>query len=334
MDAALPAAPAAFAAGGRWTPDPAATAVAVGNFDGVHLGHAEIARRLRAAADRLGVPAVALTFDPHPASVVRPGAAPAPLTTPARRAELLLALGLDAVFVQPVDTRFVALEAEAFYRDVLRGRLRAAALVEGADFHFGAGRRGNVRLLGELSAADGLTLDVVEPVIAGGAAVSSSRLRTFVAAGDVAAANRLLTAPFRLTGTVVHGAHRGATLGFPTANLAGIATLLPAAGVYAARVAIAGTAGSHPAAVHVGPNASFGETALSVEAHLIGFAGDLYGRLLDVDFLDRVRDTRFFESIDDLVAQMTADVARAADIAGAAAGTGRAASAPRSEHAT
>ncbi|MFM8985857.1 MAG: riboflavin biosynthesis protein RibF [Planctomycetia bacterium] len=324
--------PVVFLRTGGWSAE-AGAAVAVGNFDGVHLGHAEIVRRLRDAADRRGVPAAALTFDPHPASLVRPVAAPPPLTTPERRAQLLLALGLDAVLVQPVDERFVALEAEAFYRDVLRGRLRAVALVEGADFRFGAGRRGDVGLLGALAAADGVTLEVVPPVLCGGAAVSSSRVRTLVAAGDGAAANRLLTDTYRVSGTVVHGAHRGAGLGFPTANLAAVATLLPAAGVYAARASVAGAAGSFPAAVHIGPNASFGETAISCEAHLIGFAGDLYGRRLDVDFLERVRDTRRFDSIDELVAQMHADVARAAEIAGAAADI-RAPDSPRSAHAT
>lgn len=326
------AAPVVFPGAGGWSAE-AGAAVAVGNFDGVHLGHAEIVRRLRAAADRRGVPAAALTFDPHPASLVRPGTAPPPLTTPERRARLLLALGLDAVLVQPVDERFVTLEAEAFYHDVLRGRLRTVALVEGADFRFGAGRRGDVGLLGALAAADGVECEVVAPVLFAGAAVSSSRVRSLVAAGDVAAANRLLTAAYRVSGTVVHGAHRGAGLGFPTANLAAVATLLPAAGVYAGRAAVAGESGSFPAAVHIGPNASFGETAVSCEAHLIGFTGDLYGRRLDVDFLERVRDTRRFDSIDALVAQMHADVARAAEIAGAAAGIGVADS-PRSAHAT
>ena len=325
--------PRAFARPGGWSAA-AGTALAVGNFDGVHLGHAAIVRRLRAVADRRGVPAAVLTFDPHPASIVRPAAAPVPLTTPERRAELLLALGLDAVLVQPVDAGFVALEAEAFYRDVLRGRLRAVALVEGADFRFGAGRRGDVRLLGALAAADGVSLEVVPAVRAGEAAVSSSRVRALVAAGDVAAANRLLTAPWRASGTVVHGAHRGATLGFPTANLAGIATLLPAAGVYAARALVGAAGAAYPAAVHVGANATFGETAVSIEAHLVGFAGDLYGRRLEIDFLDRLRDTRRFDSTEELVERMRADVARAAEIAAADGQRAAVPAGTRSEHAT
>lgn len=287
-------------------------AAAVGNFDGVHLGHAAIAARLKAAAVRLGVPAVAVTFDPHPASVLRPDAAPVPLTTPRRRAELLLSLGLDAVHVQPVDADLLAREAEAFYEEILIERLGVRAVVEGADFRFGARRRGDVALLAELCRRDGVALEVVPAVVADGEPVSSSRLRALIAAGAVAEANALATAPYRLTGTVVVGARRGGTLGFPTANFAGIATLLPAGGVYAARVPLDGS--WHAAAVHVGPNVSFGETAISVEAHLIGFTGDLYGRPLDVDLLARVRDTRRFASADELKAQLAADVAAAARI--------------------
>ena len=304
------------------TPPLAEAAVAVGNFDGVHLGHAEIASRLVAAARDRGVPAVAVTFDPHPATLVRPDAAPMPLTTPARRAELLLALGLDAVLVQPADLALVSLSAEAFYREILRRRLGAVAMVEGQDFRFGAGRRGDVALLAELAAADGVTVEVVEPVERGGGPVSSSRLRALVAAGDVAAAAALATAPYRLTGTVVEGARRGAGLGFPTANLGGIATLLPAEGVYAARAAAANDAAAagrrwFPAAVNVGPAPTFDVAAATVEVHLIGFAGDLYGTILDVDFLARLRDTRRFASVEELKNQLAADVARAAAIASA-----------------
>lgn len=287
-------------------------AATVGNFDGVHLGHAAIAARLMAAAERHGVPAVAVTFDPHPASVLRPDAAPVPLTTPRRRAELLLSLGLDAVHVQPATAALLGRQAEAFYDEILVERLRVRALVEGADFRFGAGRRGDVALLADLCRRDGVALEVVPAVVVGGGPVSSSRLRTLIAAGAVAEANSLAIAPYRLTGTVVVGARRGATLGFPTANLSGIDTLLPGGGVYAGRVPLDGA--WHAAAVHVGPNVSFGETAISVEVHLVGFGGDLYGRSLDVDLLERVRDTRRFASVDELTSQLAADVAAASRI--------------------
>jgi riboflavin kinase/FMN adenylyltransferase len=309
--------PLLLATSDRWRADAAACAVTVGNFDGVHVGHAAIVAALRQTADRLDVPAVALTFDPHPASVLRPASAPVPLTTPGRRAELLVGLGIDAVLVQPADERLMSLPAESFYGDVLRGRLRAVAVVEGADFRFGAARRGDVALLRRWCAADGLAFDVVAPVLAGGEPVSSSRIRSLIATGEVEAANRLLTAPLRISGTVVQGRRRGAGLGFPTANLSSIATLVPAQGVYAALAAVADVDGErmpHAAAVHIGPNVSFGETAVSVEVHLVGFSGDLYGRRLDVDFLGRLRDTRRFDSINDLKAQLAADVAAAVAI--------------------
>ena len=304
--------PIVFSATGRWTPGAPACAVAVGNFDGVHVGHAAIVERLLAAARSRGLPAVVYTFDPHPASVVRPEAAPVPLTTPRRRADLLAALGVDAVLVQPTDASLVALEAEAFYTEILRGRLRAAALVEGTDFRFGARRRGDMAMLAALCAADGVFLETVPPVERDGASVSSSRLRQLIGAGNVAEANGMLTAAYRCTGTVVEGARRGGTIGFPTANLGGIATLLPAGGVYAADAGIDDDGARWPAAVHVGPNVSFGETSVSVEAHLIGFAGNLYGRTLHVDFLDRLRDTRKFASVDELKKQLAIDVERAA----------------------
>lgn len=292
-------------------------AVAVGNFDGVHRGHAALIARLREVAGALGVPAVVVTFDPHPARVVRPEAAPVPLTTMDRRVGLLLALGVDAVAVQPAEPRLLALSAEAFYRLVLRERLQARALVEGPDFRFGKDRAGDIATLARLSAADGVRLEVVDPVEVDGGMVSSSRVRRLIAAGDVGGAGGLLTAAYRVTGRVVSGARRGATLGFPTANLADIATVLPGPGVYAARVTADDRAGApvvgHPAAVHVGPNATFGETALSVEAHLVGFSGDLYGRTLHVDFLARLRDTHRFDSVEALCAQLAVDVAASVD---------------------
>ena len=308
--------PTVFSVTGRWTPETPACAATVGNFDGVHLGHAAIVSRLLETARRLSVPAVVLTFDPHPASIVRPATAPRPLTTPQRRAELLGALGVDAVLVQPTDTRLVAIEAEAFYADILRGRLRTVALVEGTDFHFGARRRGDMAMLAGLCAADGVRLETVGPVESLGDSVSSSRLRRLIGEGCVADAAALLTAPYRLTGRVVEGMKRGRTLGFPTANLDGIATLLPANGVYAARATVAGAERAWPAAVHVGPNASFSEAAISVEAHLVGFSGNLYGETLDVDFLERLRDTRTFPTVDALKGQLSVDVKRALAVAG------------------
>ncbi len=312
----LPPPPSLLHASDRWSPS-APCAVAVGNFDGVHVGHAEIVGRLAALAAVHRLPTAVLTFDPHPAAVLRPESAPPPLSTPRRRAELLAALGVDAVFVQPTDRQLTSLSAESFHREILRGRLAAAAIVEGADFRFGAGRTGDVALLATLCREDGIPMEVVEPVLADGKPVSSSRIRSLIGSGQVAEANRLLTAAYRLSGTVVVGAQRGRTIGFPTANLSGIETLVPAGGVYAGRARSPSSASHdwHPAAIHVGPNATFGETGVSVEVHLLGFEGDLYGRQLDVDFLERLRETRRFASVDLLTEQLRRDVAAAARIA-------------------
>lgn len=330
LDVLPVAPPIVYPAAGCWSSATRACVATVGNFDGVHVGHKAIVRRLMEMAGRLGLPSVVLSFDPHPAAILRPTAAPQPLTTPARRAELLLDLGVDAVLVQPVDERFVAIEAQDFYTRLLRERLAVRGLVEGADFHFGAGRRGTIDMLAGLCRADGVELTVVGPVEHEGEAVSSSRLRRLVAAGSMAEANRMLTAPYRCTGTVIEGAKRGRTLGFPTANLGAIATLVPGQGVYAGEATLGDGGGAWPAAVHVGPNVSFGETAVSVEAHLIGFAGDLYGRTLHVDFLARLRETRRFASVAELTAQLADDVQRAQAVAGQPADP----STPRSRHAT
>lgn len=302
------------------TPPLARSAITVGNFDGVHLGHAAIVQRLRAVADVLGVPAVALTFDPHPASIVRPASAPVPLTTPARRAELLLKLGLDAVLVQPADTALLSLPADEFYREILRGRLGGVAYAEGEDFRFGVGRAGDVETLARLAASDGASVDVVSPVVVDGEPVSSSRLRKLIASGDVATAAAIATAPYRLRGIVIEGVKRGRTLGFPTANLGAVATLLPAQGVYAARASLVENGLNRTwfsAAVNVGPAPTFGVAMSGIEVHLVGYAGACYGRVLEVDFLERLRETRRFPSPEALAACLAADVARAVEIASA-----------------
>jgi riboflavin kinase/FMN adenylyltransferase len=224
----------------------------------------------------------------------------------------------------------MAIEAEDFYRKLLRERLSVRGLVEGNDFRFGTGRRGTIDMLADLCRGDGVELAVVGPVEHGDEPVSSSRLRRLIAAGDVAVANSLLTAPYRCTGSVIEGAKRGRTLGFPTANLGGLATLVPGQGVYAGRVTIAPGAEAWPAAVHIGPNVSFGETAMTVEAHLVGFEGDLYGRTLHVDFLERLRETRRFASVAELTRQLTDDVQRAQAVSRQPANS----LTPRSRHAT
>ncbi len=282
-------------------------AVAVGNFDGVHLGHAEIARRLVAVARRLGGPAVVFTFDPHPVQVLRPGNSPPPLTQTDRKAQLLAELGVDAVVAYPTNAALLALDPRQFFDRIVRQRLRARALVEGTNFFFGRGRSGNVEVLKEFCAETGVMLELVEPVPRDGQAISSSRIRDLLGRGEVEPARRMLTRPYRLRGTVIYGAGRGAQLGYPTANLADVRTLVPGEGIYAGRALADGFA--WPAAISLGPNPTFDEGGLKIEVHLIGYQGLLYDRPLEVDFLARLRGVERFASVEELIAQMDRDVA-------------------------
>jgi riboflavin kinase/FMN adenylyltransferase len=293
----------------RWPDDLRGGAVAVGNFDGVHLGHARIVQRLIAQSHSVGGPAVVFTFDPHPVRLLQPALAPPPLTWTDRKADLLADLGVDSIIAYPTDEAMLNLTDRQFFDSVIRGRLAAKAMVEGKNFFFGRDRMGNIDVLRELTSQAGVVLEVVEPVVDDGEVVSSSRIRKLIAAGHVDEARRMLTQPYRIRGMVTHGAGRGAKIGFPTANVDAIDTLLPSAGVYA------GTASANGrrwrAAIHVGPNPTFGEQVLKVEVHLIDFEGALYGQPLEVDFLARIRDVRTFASLEQLKEQLARDVSSA-----------------------
>ncbi|MDR3637729.1 MAG: riboflavin biosynthesis protein RibF [Isosphaeraceae bacterium] len=281
----------------------------IGNFDGVHRGHSHLLARLRARADAAGAPALALTFNPHPVALLRPDKAPVPLVWPEREVELLLATGADEVGVFRTGPWLLELSAREFFDRVILGQFQARGLVEGPNFAFGRDRLGDTAMLGRWCADEGLEFEVVEPTVVEGALVSSTRIRHALTEGHADEAARLLGRPHRIRGRVVHGAARGATLGFPTANLGGIDTLIPADGVYATRAFVDDGSPGWPAACHIGPNATFGERNRTVEAHLIGFNGDLYGRRIELDILQRIRPTRRFEGREELLAQIGADVA-------------------------
>lgn len=289
-------------------------AVSIGNFDGVHRGHAALIDELRRQADALGGPAVALTFDPHPIELLRPDQAPPRLTTTEDRSQLLQELGADRVLVLRATHELLALRAGEFFAEMVQKRLHARALVEGTNFGFGRGREGDVTTLAELCESAGIRLNVVSPVLLDGIEVSSSRIRAALTTGNVREAATLLGRPYRLHGLVGSGQRRGQKLGFPTANLEKIPTLAPGDGVYAARVPLEGTI--WPGAANIGPNPTFGENARKVEIHLIGFQGDLYGKPLAVDFLERLRDTLPFKDIAELVEQLRRDIEQARRIAG------------------
>ena len=281
-------------------------AVSIGNFDGVHRGHARIIERLRALAQRVAGPAVVFTFEPHPIQLLRPDAVPPPLTRLDDKLELLEKLHVDVAVVYPTDRELLQLSPTAFFQQILVEGLAARALAEGPNFYFGKDRAGDIPLLQTFCQAQRMVLEVVPLLQIEHEYVSSSRIRNLLRIGQVAEANRLLTRPYQLRGTVVHGAGRGARLGFATANLEAIETILPASGVYAAR-AITAT-GSWPAAVNIGANPTFGEQQTKVEAHLLDFSENLYGQSVKLELLQRLRGTTPFPSVDALREQLARDL--------------------------
>jgi len=287
--------------------------VTIGNFDGVHLGHAALLAELRRQAQMRGVAAVALTFDPHPLKLLRPAQFQPVLTTPAYRAELLLASGADHILLLQTTPALLNLTAAEFFNLVIQEQFSARAIVEGPNFGFGRNREGNIERLAAFCGQASTDLVVVPPLLRAGKPVSSSRVRDALLRGDVREAATLLNGPYRLCGTVGTGQRRGRAIGFPTANLEQPQTLVPGDGVYAVYVHDGDSA--WPGAANIGPNPTFGEQTRKVEVHLIGFQGDLLGRVLTVDFLNRLRDTRKFAGVAELVEQLRLDVERALQIA-------------------
>ncbi|MGE3315049.1 MAG: bifunctional riboflavin kinase/FAD synthetase [Planctomycetaceae bacterium] len=286
--------------------------VSIGNFDGVHRGHQTMIAALVRNAKQASVPSVVMTFDPHPIALLRPEHTPPNLCTVEHKVELLTRFGVDCVIVYPTDREFLQLSPIEFFDNVVRRELEASGLVEGPNFYFGHDRQGNVATLRELCDAAGVELEVISPVVVGSCLVSSSAIRSQILAGSLASAVEMLGHPFRIRGTVVHGAERGRTIGFPTANLSDVATLLPADGVYAGIVRL--DERSWRAAVHIGSNPTFGESGRKLEVHLLDFQGDLYHRTLDVDLVDRVRGTEKFSGAEALKKQLLMDVAKVREI--------------------
>lgn len=293
-------------------------AVAIGNFDGVHLGHRALLAEAARVARSLGGESVALTFDPHPARFFAPELAPPMLAPLARRIELLHEAGADVVLVEPFTGEFAALAAETFVELVLGKDIGAKHVVVGADFSFGKGRRGNTALLGSLGQRLGIGLSVVPQVAASGLVCSSTKIREFVLEGRVEGASLLLGRPFELDGKVVHGFERGRKLGFPTINLAQEGEILPKPGVYAGRARRLDEDESwHGAAISVGTNPTFsgpGQPEMLVEAHLLDFTGDLYDARMRLAFVAHLREQRRFASVDELIAEIARDIERVREI--------------------
>jgi riboflavin kinase/FMN adenylyltransferase len=292
--------------------DQGPTVVTVGMFDGVHRGHRALLDRVAAEAAERGLPAAAVTFDRHPLSVLRPGSEPPLLTTLDGKVELLGQAGMDVVLVLGFTRELSEVGAEAFAAEVLFDTLAARAVVVGENFRFGHKAAGDAALLAELGRPRGVDVVAVGLHADGGQVVSSTRVRAELAEGDVAAAAGSLGRPYAVEGVVVVGDRRGRPLlGVPTANLEvpdGIA--IPADGVYAGHLTDAADGVARPAAVSVGTNPQFG-TERRVEAHVLDFDGDLYGHRVTVDFRHRVRGQATFPTVDDLIAQIHADIDQA-----------------------
>jgi len=312
--------------------------LAIGNFDGVHLGHRGLFDAAKASARATGGPACALTFEPHPARSLAPDYAPPLISSPARKLELLAAAGVEELVLQPFDRAFAATAPERFVE--LLAATGVAEVVVGHDFTYGRERRGTVETLREALAPRGLRLHVVAPITVNGLVVSSTKIREFTLEGRVEAAAQLLGRPFDLDGEVVRGVGRGRKLGFPTANIRTEAELLPAVGVYAVRARLIEAQGS-PAdalrtgepvtyipprvrgavlgAANLGLNPTFRDDAhagsrrepLMLEVNLFDFDQDLYGRTLRIEFVHRLRDERRFPNVDALKEQIARDVAAA-----------------------
>jgi riboflavin kinase/FMN adenylyltransferase len=291
--------------------------VTVGVFDGVHLGHQGIIARAAAAAARLKLPLVVVTFDPHPDEVIRPGSHPPLLSSIRRRCELLARLGVSAVCVLPFTHEFSQLGPDEFVRAVLVDRLHAAHVVVGENFRFGHRAAGDIALLTELGEKYEFTAEGVPLLADDGVTISSTGIRELLGVGDVAAAARDLGRPYRVEGVVVRGHQRGRALGFPTANLETLPhTAIPADGVYAGWLVSLDSGGAEterwPAAISVGTNPTFDGRDRTVEAYALDRDDlDLYGTHMAADFVSRIRSQARFETVPALVDQMHRDVSAA-----------------------
>ena len=301
-----------------FSPPPGGITLTIGNFDGVHRGHRDIIRTARKAAAESHTPLVAMTFEPHPMAAVAPDRAPARLVTLGEKLSLLSLCGVEACMVVRSEPALLEQSAETFLSNLSR-RCRPQVIVEGLDFNFGRGREGSVQTLHDFAPRLGFSVRVVETTrcdeLPGAPAVRSSAIRTALSEGRIGAAAAMLGRPHRIVGTVIRGAGRGLSLGFPTANLDGIPHLLPQQAVYAAAAQFEdGTL--HLAVVNVGPQPTFGQSTPQVEAHVPNWSGALVGQRLGLHFLAMLREQARFANAAELATQLGRDVAAARAYAG------------------
>jgi riboflavin kinase/FMN adenylyltransferase len=288
---------------------PRSGVVTIGNFDGVHRGHQMLLAGAVARAADLGAPAVALTFEPHPEKVLRPESGIKLVTTVAQKAQLLERFGISTLVKIGFDRRFAATPAEQFAREFLFGTLAPAEVRLGTNFRFGSGRRGDVAFLSGVGHELGFSVVGVEPLLDGGEVISSTRIRREIARGRVEEAWRLLARPFYVDGSVYRGERMGRKLGFPTINIEVENELLPAHGVYITAVDIPSFSKVFPSVTNIGVRPTVYENYnVTVESHILDFAGDLYREPVRLFFLRRLREEMVFSSSVELVAQISRDV--------------------------
>jgi riboflavin kinase/FMN adenylyltransferase len=286
--------------------------VALGNFDGVHLGHQAILRTAIDRAQANGGSALAVTFDPLPAKVLNPKSAPRLIMTPEDKHELLRSFGLQGVIVLTFSPELSLLSPEEFVREYLRRRIGACVVVVGHNVSFGHARAGKADVMQRLGREFGFETTVVGPIERNGNAVSSTQVREMISAGNMELTALLLGRPHFLRGPVVHGRERGRTIGFPTANIQSRTECLPPDGVYATRVVLED--GSYPSITNIGMRPTFGEPERTIEAHIFDFNRDIYGREVKLEIAERIRPERKFESGQALAAQIASDLQRAKEI--------------------
>ena len=291
--------------------------VTIGMFDGVHRGHREVLSEIRRRAEGVGGRSVLVTFHPHPLMIVRPEWAPPMLTTPVEKKEILAESGLDYAVFLAFTPMLAAYTPRRFVEEILVERVNVGELVVGYDHRFGKGREGDADMLKELGGELGFAVDVVGPVTSQGEAISSTKIRQALLEGDVEAARRGLGRPYSLRGLVVRGDQRGRTLGFPTANLevrggGEGGKLIPPPGIYAVRGTV--RSGTFDGALHIGPRPTFRGSPPTIEVHLLGFAEDIYGEEVRMDFVKYLREVRPFNTSEALVQQMKEDVEQAREV--------------------
>ncbi|MGD8387772.1 MAG: bifunctional riboflavin kinase/FAD synthetase [Desulfobacteraceae bacterium] len=287
----------------------------IGNFDGVHEGHRVLFQRVRERAQELKGQSVVMTFEPHPIKVMKPGNGPPLITLTEQKLELIGKAAIDVILCLPFTPEFAAISARDFVEDILVRRIGIREIVVGYDYSFGAGREGNITLLRRMGAELGFDVQVLGPITIDDVPVSSTAIRNLVQEGDLPAARRLLGRNYRMYGTVVQGKGRGASLlGFPTANLNPIDELVPKEGVYAVLVEVDDR--TYQGLTNIGKNPTFKNNALSIETHLLDFSGDLVGKSIRIEFLERLRNEKAFKSVQELADQIGRDIEQARAVFG------------------